>query len=311
MNRLRPRLLVLMAVVAAALLLAACSGGTAAPVLDGNGGDVLQPPEQPQPSDGRGGSSDSPGDPQLIVYTGSLDLEVAELRPAMDQAEQVVNGLGGHVAGSRVSNTTDYQTATVSYRIPAEHWAEALTALRVIGSRLVSETTSSENVTAQVVDLEARLDNLRTTEAALQAIMDRATTIKDVLEVQGELTSVRSDIESMAARRDLLSNQAALGTLEITYEVPVPESSRASEGWDLGHELDNAFAALVRLGQGLASLAIWLIVVGLPILIPLVVVVYVAIRVRRRWQTSHPRPEPAPGAAPPAIPPPGPWSSEE
>ena len=174
----------------------------------------------------------APGDQQLIVYNGSLDLEVAELRPAMDQAEQVVDGLGRsrcRVARLEFDRLPD--RATVTYRIPGRALVRgAGRTLRAIGTRLVDETTSSENVTAQVVDLDARLANLRVTETALQAIMDRATTIKDVLKVQGELTSVRSDIESITAQRDLLSNQAALGTLDVTFTVPVAATQPGVRG---------------------------------------------------------------------------------
>ena len=76
-------------------------------------------------------------------------------------------------------------------------------------------------MTAQVVDLDARIANLQASESALQAIMARATTIADVLKVQQELTGVRGDIESMIAQRDNLADQAAMGTLDVIFTVPV------------------------------------------------------------------------------------------
>lgn len=99
---------------------------------------------------------------------------------------------------------------------------------------------------------------------------------------------MRSDIESLTAQRDRLANQAALGTLEVTYGVALGEATRASEGWDLGHELDSAVAALVRVAQGTASLLIWSVIVLLPIFVPIALLIYVAVRLRRRWQASHP-----------------------
>lgn len=227
-------------------------------------------------------------DQALIVYTGSLELEVSDLRSAVDQGQQLVAGLGGHVASSHEQNTTGSQTATVTYRIPAERWAEALAGLRALGERVVSEQTESEDVTAAVVDLDARITNLRATEAALQAIMERATTITDVLKVQQELTTVRGDIESMTAQRDVLADSAALATLEVNYEVPLAQTSIASEGWDLGSEIDSAVAALVRLGQWTASLLVWLGIVIVPVLLPIIAVTYLVVRIRRRWLATHP-----------------------
>jgi hypothetical protein len=311
MNRLRLPILAALACLTLTLV-AACSGGTAEP-LQPVGGD----PAARAPSEGGDGfeapSTSAPQAPddgdQLIVYTGTLEIEVADLRPAMDQAEHAVAALGGHVAASRLQDSTSSKRATVTYRIPAERWSEALVALRALGTRLVTETTGSENVTAQVVDIEARLTNLRTTEAALQAIMDRATTITDVLKVQEELTTVRGEIERLTAERDLLAQRAALATLDVSFVVPVAETSRASEGWDLGHEVDNAIAALVRIAQVAVSFVIWLVVVGLPILVPILVVLFIAIRLRRRWVANHP-PSVPPLAPASTAPPPGPWTSD-
>jgi hypothetical protein len=315
MDRLRPRVLLGLALIA--LLAVACSGA-ASPVLSdvGNSADDRNGDAQAPGEDPAGGpiTTQQPGtnqqvDRQLIVYTGSLDLEVAELRPAIERADQVITGLGGHVAASSVSDSVDGQLGRVTYRIPADRWAEALAGLRAIGTRVIDESTESEDVTAQFVDLEARITNLRATEAALQAIMDRAATIDDVLEVQRELTEVRSDIESLTAQRDLLANRAALATLEVAFEVPGAATSRVSEGWDLGREIDNALATLVRLGQLLLSFVIWLVIVVAPIVVPVAIVLYLAVRLRRRWLATRPREEVL-APVPPSVPPPGPWTPD-
>jgi hypothetical protein len=123
---------------------------------------------------------------------------------------------------------------------------------------------------------------------------------------------VRGEIERLTAERDTLADRAALGTLSVTFEVTVGAASRASEGWDLGREIDNALAALVRMGQGLTSLAIWLLIVVVPVLVPLIIVAYIALRLRRRWVAAHPpRVAAHPAAVPPSVPPPGPWSSTD
>ncbi len=85
----------------------------------------------------------------------------------------------------------------------------------------------------------------------------------------------------MIAQRDQLADQAALGTLEVAYSVPVDRAAVATSGRDFGREVDGAFAALVRVGQGLASLTVWLIIVVLPVLIPLALIGYLAVRARR------------------------------
>ena len=101
----------------------------------------------------------------------------------------------------------------MTYRVPAARWDEALAGLRAIGEKVLTERSSTEDVTSQVVDLGARITNLQATERALQAIMDQATAIKDVLTVQAELTRTRSEIEQLAAQKLHFEGQAAFSTV--------------------------------------------------------------------------------------------------
>ncbi len=282
-----------------ALLIAACSGAGGAPA-NGPGlvavaapvapGDDEKPVFDSSGNTGSGSPSESSTstDQQLIVYTGTLELEVDDLRAAVDQGDQIVAGLGGHVAASDTSTKGDVQYANVTYRIPAEKWDDALAGLRAVGAKVLDETTKSEDVTGQVVDLDARIANAQASETALQAIMDRAGTIQDVLNVQRELTSVRGDIESMTGQRELLANRAALATLVVSFETDVAQTQVATGGWDLGNQVDDALAALVRVGQGVVTLAIWLLIVIVPVLLPLLILLWIFIWLRRRWLRRHP-----------------------
>jgi hypothetical protein len=245
---------------------------------------------------GQPNEAPAPPDQQLIVYTGTLDIDVPDVDAALGAAQHLVTGLGGYVASSRVSNSGSDVSAYVIYRIPAARWDEALSGLRGLAEKVTDEQIGSEDVTSQVVDLDARIANARTTEAALQAIMDRAQTITDVLKVQQELSKIRGDIESMTAERDYLAGRAAFGTLEVAYNVPVTASAVAAEGWDLGREIDAALASLVRIGQWLASVIVWVVIVLLPVVLPLLVLAWIAYRLRRRWLISHPRPAAPDGA---------------
>ncbi|HEY7598620.1 MAG TPA: DUF4349 domain-containing protein [Candidatus Limnocylindrales bacterium] len=259
------------------LLLAACTGaaGPAPGFTERPGGEVPQPTDRP--------ATDDDGIPldALVVRTGDLHLEVTDLGLALANGRNSITGLGGYVEASDESHSDSGAWAQVTYRLPVAQWDAALAALRGLG-KVLEEHTGSQDVTAEVVDLDARLANLRATETALQAIMDRATTIEDVLRVQRELTTVRGDIERLQAQRDNLANRAAMSTLAVLYEMPVEPVAQAAEGWDLGREVSNALAALVLIGQRLASLGIWLLIVILPVVGPVLIVIWLAYRLSRR-----------------------------
>ena len=234
----------------------------------------------------------------LIVRTGQLDLRVADLDAAISAAERAVAAVGGYVAGSQRSGDGDQATASVIFRVPAARWTDALIALRAIGTKVLGEQTSSQEVTAQVVDLGARLANLRVTETALQGIMDRATKIPDVLAVQAQLTDVRGQIEELTAEQQTLQNQAALATLTVTFAPPpVVAVTAVREGWDPASEIDQATATLVGMGQGLAGAGIWLLIVGLPVVLVVGVLALIGLLVVRRVRPGASRPAALPPVA--------------
>ena len=240
--------------------------------------------------------ADAAGKGPLIVRTGQLDLQVAVLDDAIAAAERAVTAAGGYVAASQRQGDDENAGAMVTYRIPVERWEATLAALRKVGVKVLSEQTGSEEVTSQVVDLGARLANLRATESALQAIMARATKIPDILEVQAQLTGVRGEIEQLTAQKQSLEERAAMATLTVGYSLPPTVAVAAvREGWDPAGEVDRAAATLVGLGQGVANAAIWFAIVLLPLALVLGVLVGAAWLVARR---ARRRPAPP---APPAM----------
>ena len=285
-----------------ALFAVGCAGAASAPpvpvtdvgrdapgALPGGG----EAPVEPVP--GEDGEA-VPPDGALIVRTGRLELEVTDIGASLAAAAQVVGALGGYVSASQEQNDGTHRSATITYRIPADRWDEALSGLRALAGRVIGENTQAVEVTAAVVDLDARIANLTASEAALQSIMTRAGTIDDVLKVQKELSTVRGQIEQLTAERDHLQEQAALATLAVTFSVPVVAVATAHEGWNLSAEVDRAVAQLVTIGQRLASFAVWLAIVALPVLLPIVLVVFLAVRLYRRYVPAVPPPS-QPGAS--------------
>lgn len=211
----------------------------------------------------------------LVVHTGKLGVRVEAIAPALDRVSGIVSAAGGYVAASRTSGTGSDATATVDLRVPAARWDQTLIDLRGIGTVLDQEIGSDE-VTGQVIDLDARVANLRATEAALQAIMAKATKIDDILGVQKQLTETRGEIEQLTAKAAGLRDRAAFGSLSLALSVPAPAVSPTPKPsrpplWDPGRDAELAGGKLVRIGQLGTTAAIWLAIVGLPIVLALAI----------------------------------------
>ena len=281
-------------------------GAPAAQPPDVLGGGKATTPETvaPLPSAASEGAVQGFADDAKIVKTGTLTLEVPKLDDALAAARAAIAGLGGYVSGTDEANDGDRTRATIVYRVPAARWDDALQRLRGLASKVVSEQTNAVEVTGQVLDLDARISNLRATESALQGIMARAVKISDVLDVQQQLTAVQGEIEQLSTQKAHLEDQAALGTLTVSYGVPVPAVTTAREGWDAGAEIDRAVASLVALLQGAASFGIWFAIVALPVLVVLALVLGAAWllvrRIVRRGSPSGLLPPSPPADAPTA-----------
>lgn len=217
-----------------------------------------------------------------IIKTGQLSLEVSDIDGAVNRANAAIASLGGTVESSTQYGSGDDATASTTFRVPAAKWDEAISTLRGIGTKVLSQQTNATDVTLQAVDLDARIANLEKTEAALQAIMARATAIPDVIAVETQLSRVEGQIEELKAQRNHLQNQVAMSALSVTFQLPAKTvTTQATQGWTLGNQIDQAGAALVRIGQGLATLCVWLVVVIVPLALAVLVLFGILWMIRR------------------------------
>ena len=258
--------------------------GAGVPAASGAAG---APEGQP---DGGGGEEDGAAPPlaapieQRIIKTGEIALEVDNVGDALGRVRSMAVELGGYIGGSQAGTLDDQ--ATITLRIPAAGFEEALARLHEMEGEVVTESTREQDVTGQVVDLQARIDNLEASEASYRELVARAERVEDILAVQSRLDDVRGQIEQLTAQLAALEGQAALSTLTVTL-VPVatPVETTAAT-WDPSAQLDQAIAVLVGIGQGLLNAVIWFGIVWLPVLLVLAIIALVALRgvleVRRR-----------------------------
>ncbi len=136
---------------------------------------------------------------QVTVVTQDLD----KARAGMDKIVQKYSGYVGDLTASSPSDGPRKLTATL--RVPAAQLDSALAELKTLG-RVASESQSGQDVTAQYIDLEARLSNSRNTEQRLiELLRQRTGKLSDVLEVETELSRVREEIERMEGERRMLA----------------------------------------------------------------------------------------------------------
>jgi hypothetical protein len=274
----------ILATLTLTVLVAACASSASAP-LDNAGKPVNGATAAPAPGQGsEAGASNGPtGESLHVVYTGSLQLVVADLPAALAGARDKVSAAGGYIGASQESNDYGRPVAQITYRIPSDHWDAVITDLRGLATKVVAQQTQALEVGGQLVDLEARIRNLRASEAALIAIAEKAGKVTDLLEVQAQLTEVRGQIEVLDADRARLADQVSYGTLVATFGLETVAVQQTAKDWDPAKDVDQATATLIEVAQSLVRAGIWFVIVWLPLLLVLAIAVFVARKAARRW----------------------------
>ncbi|MGJ3245572.1 MAG: DUF4349 domain-containing protein [Elainellaceae cyanobacterium] len=200
--------------------------------------------------------------PQLIKQA-ELALRVESVEQSIEQATAIAQQQQGEVVqlrNQRPSRASDPQTASLTLRVPQANLDAALTALSDLG-QVQQQTITTEDVSNQLVDYQARLRNLRKQEELLLDIMERSGSVGDVLQVARELSSVRSTIEQIDAQLSDLQSRVAYSTINLSLEGAI---ARHDSELKLTQQLQNTWIHSTRsVGDftvDLMQLGIWLMV---------------------------------------------------
>ncbi len=199
-----------------------------------------------------------------IIQTGFISIEVVDFQTSSREVDRIAIEAGGFVSNSNSFVTDNGQRrGTITIRVPKDKFKDAMEKLEGIGD-VKSKSVSGEDVSEEFIDLEARLSNLEKQEKRLLEILEKATTVEDILKVEAQLERVRGEIERITGRLRFLENRVDLAT--ITVELFEPEPITQSLG--LRSALREAVDGFISTLNG--------IIIGSGTLLPLVLLALVA-----------------------------------
>jgi hypothetical protein len=228
-----------------------------------------------------------------LVKTVDLELRVRDTEATATALRRLAESQGGYLAAMSASRRDDLLYYTLTLRVPVERLEVTVEQAKQSAERVEGEAIRTEDVTDRYVDLEARLRTLRATEDELRQLLaesrERARKVEEIMAVYQQLTEIRSNIEQIQGQLQALGALAALSTVNV--ELVPTEAARpiVREGWQPGTTARGAVRTLVKALQGLADVAIVLLIVGLPLLLAIVLPVWLVVRLLRRWASSRRR----------------------
>ena len=174
-----------------------------------------------------------------IIYTANLSLESKDYDAARAALDAALQAAGGYLeSSSEYSGTDDSRSVSLTYRVPQENYDSFLAAIAEAGN-VTYKNQQADDVTAQYLDVETRLENLKAQRTRLQQLQQQADNLSDLLEIESSLTDVQSQIESWQSQLDWYSNQVEQCTVYVSLSE-VSTYSPPSEGF--GSRIASAFA---------------------------------------------------------------------
>lgn len=250
-------------------------------------------PQSPMDSLGIGGASESLALPEpktlpptnvsnrMMVKDSYLSLLVENVNQTQELIVKKTEQLGGYLVNSNLNNPQEAATATITIRVPSKKLNQALEYFRELSIKVISENLSGYDVTDQYVDNEARLATLMKTKAKFEEILERATKIEDILNVQREIINLQAQIDSIKGQQQYLEQNSALAKVTIylsTDELSLPYAP--TELWRPEVIFKQAVRSLIGNLRKIGTLIIWLAVYSV-IWLPLGLIVYFVSRKRK------------------------------
>lgn len=214
---------------------------------------------------------------QKIIKEGNLRFETNDLTTTYSQIQNVVK-----VYNAIIQNDTegkDYESVfrKLIIRVPSKNFDLFLKDISKGVTYFDNKQISSRDVTAEYIDIDARLKAKKVLENRYLELLKKANKVTEMLEIEKQLSSIREEIEAKEGQLNYLQNQVLFSTITIEFYRSIAEESgvTASYGMKIWTAIKSGFNSLSSLFINLLS--IW------PFIIIMVAVVYF---IRKRFKTK-------------------------
>ncbi len=225
---------------------------------------------------------------RMIVWTGNISLIVKDVEGSLEEAEAIAKGLGGYVVSSNSWYQEEQLRARLTIRVPADRFDAAMERLKALAERVESRNVSTQDVTEEYTDLDARLRNLEATEKELLELLSevrqKTRKAEDILAVHRELMNIRGQIEQVKGRMQYLEKMTAMATINIELIPSALAKPLVVAGWQPVGTMATALRALIKALQLIVDIAIWAVIFIFPILLLFLIPLALLWLAWRQWR---------------------------
>jgi len=202
------------------LILSGCSNGDAK--NDVQSQDLAVTMAQLPPSDKSTGLA-LPNVPQKIIKRASLKFETNDLENTFDQIKTAIVANKGNILNDSEGKDNHSVYRNITVKVPSQNFDSFLNAVSKGVSYFERKDISTEDVTEQYIDLNSRLKTKRKLEERYLQILQKATKISEILEIEKQISTIREEIEAKEGQLKYLENHVAESTFTIEFYKTIAE----------------------------------------------------------------------------------------
>ena len=228
-------------------------------------------------------SSSSPGQgfiEKKIQKNANISIEVKSIEESIAKANQIILKYEGDVISTNRGGMDFGQPyANIRLKVPNQSLDDAVKELKSLSSKILSENIYTNDVTEEFIDVEAKLNIMKSTEKRFNDLLVDAKNVEEVIKVEKELMRIRGDIDSLEGRLKYLSQTTDTSEINLNLNEEVPITG---EKWSFNESFSSALKNFSSFAKSLADFLINLIVFIPVIIIMLIIIVIVRIIRKRR-----------------------------
>ena len=219
-----------------------------------------------------------------ISKNAQLEIKVKSLDDSMNFITNKTNSYKGYiVSSSSYAPNTDYETKTanISLRVPSDSLDQFLKEIKTYAKETIHESIFTQDITEEYIDVKAKITSMESSEQRLTKLLDKTESVKEIVEVEKELSRLRADIDSLKGRFKFIENSVVTSLVRIYMEeIPNPVSI-SDPSWNTRDIALDAIKALSSFGQFIISVIVFIFVFT-PVWILIAGLIYGTKRLRNR-----------------------------
>ena len=214
---------------------------------------------------------------QKLIKTAYLTFETPSIEKTYQSVKKSVLAHHGYIQNDNTSKSYDRISRSLLIRIPNDDFQPVVDSIVQRVKVLDKKDISSQDVTEEFVDLEARLKAKRKLEERYLQLLSKAKTVKDMLEIERQILQIREEIEAKQGRLKYLQNQVSYSTIHLNFYELIPVENPPSQTY-----LSRLWRAAKGGFAGIGNFVIGLVYIWPFILIGIIIGLLIRNRIRRR-----------------------------